>query len=67
MDARAGILALLAMLAGGASAYGPGGHQMVGAIADTQLSAAARAAVAKISASRCAPRATWAGCARTQT
>lgn len=47
-----------------ALAYGPKGHQMIGAIADAELSPAARAAVAKNVGFPLRTAATWADCVR---
>jgi len=57
--------ALIAIaLAAPAAAYGPKGHQMIGAIADTQLSKAAKAAVAKNLGYTLRTAATWADCVK---
>lgn len=57
--------ALIAIaLAAPAVAYGPKGHQMTGAIADTQLSKAAKAAVAKNLGYTLRTAATWADCVK---
>ena len=48
----------------GVHAYGPRGHQMIGAIADSQLSPAAKAAVAQNLGYTLRTAATWADCVR---
>lgn len=66
MHVRTTVLAAMiaASLAAPAAAYGPKGHQMIGAIADTQLSKAARAAVAKNLGYSLRTAANWADCVR---
>ncbi|MGJ7511937.1 S1/P1 nuclease [Variovorax sp. GT1P44] len=58
----AGMAGLLVTCA--SSAYGPKGHQMIGAIADTQLSPAAKAAVSKNLGYPLRTAATWADCVK---
>lgn len=66
MRVRSGLSAALiaVVLAAPAAAYGPKGHQVIGAIADKQLSKAARAAVAANLGHTLRTAATWADCVK---
>lgn len=61
-----GVLAavMIVVMAAPAAAYGPKGHQVIGAIADSQLSDAAKAAVAKNLGYPLRTAATWADCVK---
>jgi hypothetical protein len=66
MRAHTAILTMIVatFLVGPAAAYGPKGHQMIGAVADTRLSKAAKAAVAKNLGYPLRTAANWADCVK---